>query len=238
MLVIIGLIIGGIMIGRTLIRAAEIKSIRTDIEKFEAARLAFRSKYNCVPGDCSSATTLGLGNNGNGDGYVGHYTSGSEHWNFWVHLGNAGLIAGTYSGTNGPNSGGGGSIDAVIGFNIPGSRIPGVGYSLYTPAPGWTTFSAALGLGLDRSVTDTAYLIGGDSPSNQYNTLDGFLSPVDVKSIDDKYDDGLANDGNVRVAFGSATYKTNGCTSGANPNYSYASTDGTLCNLQYWFRNF
>jgi prepilin-type N-terminal cleavage/methylation domain-containing protein len=237
-LVIIGLIVGGIMVGRTLIRSAEIKSIGTDIEKFEAARMTFKTKYNCAAGDCSSANSLGIGSNGNGNGYVEHYSSGSEHWNFWVHLGNAGLIAGAYSGSNGPDSGGGGSIDAVAGVNVPAARIPKVGYSVYTPAPFYTTFSAVMGYGLERSVNDTAYLVGGDSPSNQFNTMNGFISPVDAKSIDDKYDDGLANDGNVRVSVGGATYNTTGCTSGATPNYSYAGTDGALCNLQYWFRNF
>ncbi len=237
-LVVIGLVIGGIMTGRTLIRAAEIKSIGTDIEKFESARMVFRDKYNCIPGDCSSASSIAIGNNGNGDGYVGHYSTGSEHWNFWAHLGNAGLIAGAYSGNNGPDSGGGGSIDAVVGVNVPASRISKVGYSVYTPAPFYTAFSAALGYGLERAVTDTAYLVGGDSPSNQFNTMNGFISPVDAKSIDDKYDDGLANDGNIRVSIGGATYNTTGCTSGASPNYSYTGNDAVLCNLQYWFRNF
>ncbi len=237
-LVIIGLVIGGIMTGRTLIRAAEIKSIGTDLERFESARMTFRSKYNCLAGDCSSAVSFGIGSNGDGNGYVGHYSTGPENWNFWVHLSNAGLIAGSYSGTNGPNSGGNGNIDAVAGSNVPASRIPKVGYSILTPAPFYTTFSPAIGYGLDRSVTDTAYLIGGDSPSNQYNTMEGFISPIEAKSLDDKYDDGLANDGNIRVSIGSATYNTTGCTSGASPNYSYTGNDAVLCNLQYWFRNF
>jgi prepilin-type N-terminal cleavage/methylation domain-containing protein len=236
-LVIIGLVVGGAMVGKDLIRASEIKNIGADIERFEAARNTFRSKYNCLPGDCPFASSLGLGNNGNGNGYINHYAASNEVWLFWRHLSNAGLIGGSYSGLSGPD--GGANFDAVVGTNIPGSKISGVGYSLYTPAPAQTSWSPALdGFGKARTLTDTVYIIGGDNPSNFYNTLDGFMSPIDAKTLDDKYDDGLANDGKWRVGSGSAIYNTIGCTSGVMPNYSYTNNGSTFCNVNYWFRSF
>lgn len=234
-LVIIGLVVGGIMVGRTLIRSSEIKSIGTDIERFEAARNTFRTKYNCLPGDCSSTNSLGLGSNGNGNGYIDHYAASNEVWRFWTHLGNANLIEGNYSGLAGPAN----NTDAVIGYNVPGSRISGVGYSLYTPAPTATSWSPGLnGLGQSRALTDTVYIIGGDSPSNEVNTNNAFVSPVEARMLDDKYDDGLANDGNWRVVLGTAAYNSTGCTTGGGPNYSYANSSTALCSLNYWFRSF
>lgn len=236
-LVIIGLIVGGIMVGRTLIRAAEIKSIGTDIEKFESARMTFRDKYNCIAGDCAQASNLGLGTNGNGNGYAEHYLSaGEEPWYFWQHLSRAGLISGNYSGQDGPAAN---EVDAVAGVNVPSAKIPNVGYSIYTAAPQWSVWSPTLdGYGLARPTTDTMYMIGGDNSPNNYNTTDAFLSPVDAKSLDDKYDDGLANNGKIRTAIGHANYNSVGCTSGAQPNYSYTNSSVARCNLQYWFRNF
>jgi len=234
-LVIIGLVVGGIMVGRTLIRASEIKSIGTDIERFEAARNTFRTKYNCLPGDCSSANSLGLGGNGNGNGYIDHYAASNETWRFWTHLGNANLIGGNYTGLAGPDS----NVDALIGINVPASRIDNVGYAIYTPAPTTTSWSPGLnGAGLPRALTDTAYNIGRDDATNGYLTKGGFMSPVEAQALDQKYDDGQANDGNFRVELGSATYNTVGCTSGAAPTYSYTNSSTVLCNLNYWFRSF
>jgi prepilin-type N-terminal cleavage/methylation domain-containing protein len=57
-LVIIGLIVGGILVGRDLIATAEVKQIITDVEKFKTATYTFRDKYSCLPGDCANATTF------------------------------------------------------------------------------------------------------------------------------------------------------------------------------------
>ncbi len=237
-LVIIGLIVGGIMLGQTLIRSSELRSIVTDIEKFEAARITFRSKYNCVAGDCQSASAFGLGTNGNGNGYVDHYNSyvgDEEVWQFWKHLANAGLIKGNYTGVGGladPD------IDSVIEENVPSSRISGVGYSIYTAAPLFSDWSPSqVGSGVTRSVYDSKYYIGRDERADNYLTRSGFLNPIEAKSLDEKYDDGLANKGNIRVELGSALDNTNGCTSGAAPNYSYTNNSAVLCNMLSFFRN-
>ena len=55
-LVIIGLLAGGILVGRDLIHAAELRSVVSDVDKFTAAANTFRLKYNCIPGDCTNAT--------------------------------------------------------------------------------------------------------------------------------------------------------------------------------------
>ena len=235
-LVIIGLIIGGIMVGRSMIRSSEIKSIFTDLERFEAARMTFRSKYNCLPGDCSSAVSIGLGNNGDGNGCVNHVSAGNEVWLFWTHLGSAELLSGDYTGVNGP---GAGSADSVIELNVPSSKISGVGYSMASIAPTHSSFSPIYdALGLPRPITDTWYIIGRDNTSTNSYTYGGFISPVEAKAFDVKYDDGLANNGKIRTNLGAAAYNTSGCTSGGVTTYTYANSSSALCNLQYWFHNF
>ncbi len=70
-LVIIGLIVGGILVGRDLIRLAELRADISAVNKFDAAANTFRLKYNCIPGDCANATQFLAGAyNGNGNGAI------------------------------------------------------------------------------------------------------------------------------------------------------------------------
>lgn len=70
-LVIIGLIVGGVLVGRDLIKAAQIRSQISQLQQVNASVNTFRLKYNCLPGDCRNATGI-LSNvvNGNGDGSI------------------------------------------------------------------------------------------------------------------------------------------------------------------------
>lgn len=121
-LVIIGLVVGGILVGRDLIEIAGARKLMSQMEQYQVAVTAFKLKYNCIAGDCSKATQFGLGTNGNGDGYIGSlsgssclasadqttcftsqpYTSTKTAYGifrgygelqyFWAHLSAAGLI--------------------------------------------------------------------------------------------------------------------------------------------------
>lgn len=70
-LVIIGLIVGGVLVGQDLIALAGARSLMKQMEGYQAAVSTFRTKYNCMPGDCLNANDSGLGPNGNGDGTIG-----------------------------------------------------------------------------------------------------------------------------------------------------------------------
>ena len=56
MLVIIGLIVGGVLVGQDLIRAAETRAQITQFEKYQSAVNTFRGKFNAIPGDMNVAT--------------------------------------------------------------------------------------------------------------------------------------------------------------------------------------
>lgn len=122
-LVIIGLIIGGVLAGRELITAARVRAQVAQIEEYNTAVTAFKLKYNCSPGDCASASSFGLGTDGNGNGSLENFRGeplaviygvrGIELKYFWEHLGNSKLIAGTYTSGNTP------------GINSPALKLPG-----------------------------------------------------------------------------------------------------------------
>ena len=69
-LVIIGLIVGGVLVGRDMIQAATIRAQVAQIEKYNAAVNTFRLKYNGLPGDMLPAVAATFGmftlNNPNG----------------------------------------------------------------------------------------------------------------------------------------------------------------------------
>ena len=55
-LVVIGLIVGGTVVGKDLIRASELNSIITQQNKIQIALNTFKLKYNVIPGDMRNAT--------------------------------------------------------------------------------------------------------------------------------------------------------------------------------------
>jgi prepilin-type N-terminal cleavage/methylation domain-containing protein len=84
-LVIIGLLVGGVLVGRDLILVAEVQKTGTLIDQLNTAVNTFKDKYNCLPGDCATATNFWPVNgncafnsdilagqvcNGNGDGDI------------------------------------------------------------------------------------------------------------------------------------------------------------------------
>src|SRR5215831_1383376 len=134
-LVIIGLVVGGVLVGQDLIRAAEIRSIVSDKERVVTAVYTFNTKYNAIPGDmrdaqsiwgaaapCTVAQTTAATCNGDGDGLLeggyGAGTIGNQLFLFWKHLANAGLLAGNFSGISDGSTG-----YATTQNNAPGGKI-------------------------------------------------------------------------------------------------------------------
>ena len=113
-LVIIGLVVGGVLVSRDLVHAAELRSQIKQLQDYQTAFNTFQTKYNCIPGDCINATqffgtTDASGNtinNGDGNGFVdtntGVYYDNStstdwiaskENWGVIHHLSLANLIS-------------------------------------------------------------------------------------------------------------------------------------------------
>ncbi|HLJ93842.1 MAG TPA: prepilin-type N-terminal cleavage/methylation domain-containing protein [Gemmataceae bacterium] len=73
-LVIIGLIIGGVLVGRELIHVAAVRAQITQIGEINTAVNESQTKYSCLSGDCYNATAFFANvTNGNGDGRIAGY---------------------------------------------------------------------------------------------------------------------------------------------------------------------
>ena len=224
-LVIIGLITGGIMAGRSMVRAAELRSVMSDMSKYKSAVYTFREKYNALPGDmknatsywgaladggpsaaCATATPSGTATcNGNGNGKLedindSAYTT-NENFRFWQHLANAGLLEGSFTGTG---STGSVYFQAAPSVNVPSSKITGAGYSVEAPC----STSAAM---CDNTGIDYGNLIYFGTPNTIYYTNSAVLPPTDTYSLDVKMDDGLPTQGTMRVIYNGA------CSNGTGP---------------------
>ena len=196
-LVILGLLVGGVLTGQSLIRAAELRSITHDFSKYETAIYTFRDKYFGLPGDITNATAYwGKDNtncswdtgtpatpgtcNGNGDSRI-YYSGGGggEPGRVWQQLALAGLIEGTYSATGVPIS---------PGVNIPASKIGRAGYLLY-----WMQTNGSL----SANMADPNRLIFGAPNSSAATMATNVLKPEEAYNIDKKIDDGIGNTGRL-----------------------------------------
>ena len=122
-LVIIGLLIGGVFVGQSLIHNAQLNGVITEYNRWQTAVKSFQQQYQTLPGDMTNATALWgvaagtngtdatCGNatesttatcNGNGDGYLQWPAQGGGSGNvyesilFWKHLANASALTRSY----------------------------------------------------------------------------------------------------------------------------------------------
>jgi len=106
------LIVGGVLLGNDLINAAKIKSQISQFQEYQTSFMTFKNKYDCLPGDCATASNYNLGANGNGNGILEANTNSygslttpdantfdGELPLFFTHLGSSGLIKGIFNGT-------------------------------------------------------------------------------------------------------------------------------------------
>ena len=200
-LVILGLLVGGVLAGQSLIHAAELRSVTTEFRNLQTAYGAFREKYFALPGDMKNAvsfwgaqaggTAEGVDAtcqaldastpstdsktcNGDGSGIIDDSNPMSyEAPRSWQHLANAGLIEGSYTGVDTDN--------ITPGLNAPGSRFkPGVWGVTGEYSGGVNLFTAKYG--------STFYF------SNAGNAV---FKPEDLYGIDQKIDDGTPNKGRI-----------------------------------------
>jgi len=178
-LIVIGLIIGGIMTGTSLIDSSKRQSVMTDIETYKTQIELFEDKYAGLPGDLFNAEehwpdARYATDNGDGDGLI---ETGTEDFLAWEHLYLADLIAFAYTGT-GPNY--------TVNSNIPESQYKGKGYRAVS----------ASGVLIYEATATTRLRIELAAPNGAAFT-NAALLPKDAENIDIKMDDGLPDTGYV-----------------------------------------
>jgi prepilin-type N-terminal cleavage/methylation domain-containing protein len=199
-LAILGLIIGGIVAGQALLRAAELRAVSTEYTRYRTALQAFGDKYNAAPGDMANATnywgiatacggTSATGTcNGNGDGFLNAAASASttgEEFQFWRQLALSGFIGGNYTGVSGPAGAG----DAVLSTNVPVSRLTNAGWDAHyigVYAGDTAAFAGDYG---------NVFVLGGQSTGNW--PMNPVLKPEEAWNIDTKLDDGMPATGRI-----------------------------------------
>ena len=97
-LVIIGLLIGGILKGREMIKNAKIKRIVKTADELRSTIMSFYDRYGVYPGDENKRDIPpGDSHNGNGDGKI---NTANESKYMFEDLQKAGFISGNFDGTN------------------------------------------------------------------------------------------------------------------------------------------
>ena len=226
-LVIIGLIVGGVLVGQDLIKAAEIRATISQYEKYNTAVNTFRGKYNGIPGDLSGTTasqfglsitstgapcaSLGATGCGDGNGLIEGGASGStalqaENVNFFRQLGDVGMVDGSFAQVGAAS--GTLATTGALGAATSGSGIPllfpaaKLGRGNYWTPASFSGINYYVLSGLAGATISTAGAITAGSTNN--------LTPAEAQNIDKKVDDGSATTGSI-VAI-NAIFATNPIT--------------------------
>jgi prepilin-type N-terminal cleavage/methylation domain-containing protein len=202
-LVIVGLIAGGVLVGRDLIAAAAIRAQITQIQQLQTAVSTFRTKYNAIPGDlpASDADQLGMvtrdGTAGHGDGNGFLDSCGGSSGNLfgcetaliWADLSSAGLIGGTYAAT---------PTDAVIpvAAGAQDSYFPAAKVGTGNSVAAFSAQPPSTNEWCKKNVCFALVHINSIDATGQFS-LSRALTPNQAYAIDTKLDDGLPHAGVV-----------------------------------------
>jgi prepilin-type N-terminal cleavage/methylation domain-containing protein len=260
-LVIIGLIVGGVLVGQDLIRAAGVRAQITQIEKYNTAVNTFRGKFGAIPGDMNIATadqfgfTIGTNCGGtagerdgnglvewwNGLGHTGQFSN--EPGLFWQDLTTTGLtnlIDGSF-----PNSGativcGAGAIIPALTGSLIGEYVPAgkIGHGTYVLVYAYAGANYFVLQGV-TSVATSSGITAATTP----------ITVQEAYKIDAKVDDGLPTSGNVQdwylvagsafvLAPNAAAATSSTCYDTTTNNYSLTINGGVgaNCALAFMFQ--
>lgn len=169
-LLIIGLLLGGVMKGQSMINSARVRSLANDLTGIEAAWISFQDRYRSIPGDYAKAKTHidEQAEPGNSNAIV---DDGLEMGSVWQHLSSAGFISGAYTG---------GSLSAQGQADCTEAICPS------NPFNGF------------YKISNSSNAMGSDVNSHELST--GGNIPVEVMyELDLKIDDGNPETGRLRA---------------------------------------
>jgi prepilin-type N-terminal cleavage/methylation domain-containing protein len=242
-LAIIGLLVGGILAGQSMIRNSEVKSVITESTKYLSAMREFRDKYSSWPGDIPDATNYwgtkaGTGNdvtcyntagtgratcNGNGNGFMESGQGGDitavERFLAWQHLSAAGLIEGQYSGASASTTGFlWNSVNVPQGTVARSIWFPHALNGTFTGDPNW----------FDGTYPGNVLVFGGSGYP---------LNPEEAWNVDTKLDDGKPSTGKIFSYKSTSAWGPNCANTDVVNTAEYNVTNsGKTCNLLFWIQ--
>ncbi len=194
---IIGLLVGGVLVGQDLIKAAQVRSTVSQVQSYESAAMVFKNKYGCLPGDCSSSSQFGFTSDCSalgaicGNGTIGGRTNPAldtdeyrvrESFDFWLQLSESQLIEGRYAGATAAIA----ANNAAPGYAYPTTKISGQ-VGLLASALGNNTG----GQNYIRTSTGTTIA------SSAFAT--NLFLPIINYMLDSKFDDGFPDSGKIQL---------------------------------------
>lgn len=234
-LVIIGLVAGGILIGRELTNSAQIRSTISQKQKFDSAVNAFKIKYGQLPGDMQPIIASQLGfftftnasagatNYGDNDGFITSALTpacGGEPLVYWRHLSEAQLIDGQFSISSSNALDAAGVLPSTAtdpALSLPQAKL---GNNLF-----WTidTLYSQSGY-LRNSGKANVYLLTGVRFMFGFGQVNcginfSMSTPEQAYAIDSKLDDGFPHTGNIQYP------------AGAMPTYYNSTTASGYCSV-------
>lgn len=230
--IIIGLLMGGVLAGQSLIRSSEVSAITQEVERYANAMATFRDRFHAMPGDMPTATAMwGAAHgtpgtcittastgpetcDGNGDEQIGDAANPHEMFRAWQQLGNAGFLNERYTGV----AGAGGVRHHVVGVNCPEAELAHTGFGIMHSS------NATADWYLIKNIHVLAYGIEDAALEPRGPKL----TPQEALALDQKGDDGKPGTGVIR------THKPTlyACaTTNSELTAEYDSAAGTGCGL-------
>lgn len=219
---IISLVLGGVVVGHSLIRNSQLQSIAGEYQKYVQAIGQFHQKYRALPGDIHNASTIWAGAyDGDGNGYIAE--DHDEHLNAWIHLARSELIEKNFNNSESTSL-------RIPGINVPTSQLDGAGWGLiyvsYDDAI--TAGEPIVYLGADAPPNHTLWL-GGRSYTGKPGIVEPKLTAEEAEQIDIKLDDGIPGTGKILAQY----------TAGADDDCDVSGTSynvavsGAICSLVF-----
>jgi prepilin-type N-terminal cleavage/methylation domain-containing protein len=210
--VVLGILVSGVVAGRSLIESANVNSAVSKVSQYKTALNAFKLEFDAIPGDFEEAEDYGLHQingetygvltfhddsstrrNGNDDGYLsGHIQTDNRRYdgemqNYWVHLKSSGILPDILENISSKTNSYGSAPDYPINSGIHFPKFP-IGKSIVVLS--------------DSKTRKLFYLIGTMGEYNDFHLFRAprnSLPPSVAKKFDKKLDDGDPLRGKIKA---------------------------------------
>jgi prepilin-type N-terminal cleavage/methylation domain-containing protein len=208
-LVVIGLIVGGVVGGKSLIKSARLSKVVSGFSTLKTAINTFELQYDSLPGDmpdaydyfqgkigCNNNTFIqseSIGCNGNGDGKINwSWGAPREIRGSYMHLVHGDMLSSGSSVLS--------ASSIVPGTNMPEGPMDNSYYLIGDVTVGsGDTSPTTIGASSYYNTQRRQIFFSGLGYSGQSNRLGGILTATDAKSIDKKMDDGEPATGRLLI---------------------------------------